>query len=161
MLARSVYPPIVLTYYERFRNYVANPVTIPVRLHLIASSIPTYCRKRNPVILATATPYLPIESSRRCVRSSFLAPSSMSTWVMVGWFFVGKVWHIPKISCFSRFLFFFYSSSWYPSSAVYLLCFHCLSRGWSVCLRSCFSVSDLVYTFHFLWRLWLFVASIS
>ena len=58
MLARSVYPPIVLTYYQRFRNYVATPVTIPVRHHLIASSIPTYSRKRKPVILATATPYI-------------------------------------------------------------------------------------------------------
>ena len=57
MFARSVYPPIVLTYYERFRNYVATPFTIPVRHHLITSSIPTYCRKRKPVILATATPY--------------------------------------------------------------------------------------------------------
>ena len=152
MLARSVYPPIVLTYYQRFRNYVATPVTIPVRHHLIASSIPTYCRKRNPVILATATPYFPIESSRRCVHSSFLAPSSMSTWVMVGWFFVSKVLPIPKMSCFSRFLFFFCSSSWYPSSAVYLLCLYCLFRGQSVCLRSCFSVSGLVYTLRFLWR---------
>jgi hypothetical protein len=50
MLARSIYLPMVLTYYQRFRNYVATPVTIPARHHLIASSTPTYCRKRKPVI---------------------------------------------------------------------------------------------------------------
>jgi hypothetical protein len=46
--------------------YVANPDTILVRHHLIASSFPTYCRKRKPVILATAEPIISTEKYRPC-----------------------------------------------------------------------------------------------
>ena len=43
---------------------VAIPNTILVRHHLIASSIPTYCRKRKPVISATAKPFISTEKYR-------------------------------------------------------------------------------------------------
>ena len=43
---------------------MATPVTILVRHHLIASSIPTYCRKRKPVYSATAKPFISTEKYR-------------------------------------------------------------------------------------------------
>ena len=46
--------------------YVTNPDTILVRHHLIASSFPTYCRKRKPVISATAKPMFSTEEYRPC-----------------------------------------------------------------------------------------------
>jgi len=45
---------------------VATPVTILARHHLIASSIPTYCRKRKPVYSATAKPFISSETYRPC-----------------------------------------------------------------------------------------------